>query len=126
MLFKKMTFTQFKNLSISDMVQYKIQSDQRPIGSYAKIVRVPYVAVIIIFLEPYQYGNARFDTGQVIVADRLEISFADSLVKKQCNVCNAYEGIQAIEVFGKILEQECGCSACLGVSYFPFESDNAN
>ena len=120
---KELTFVQFQNLEIGDMVQYKIQSDDRPIGSYAKVVRTPSIAVMICFVEQYVYCDISFDVGEVIVADRLEVSFVDSLTKRQCNICGAYEKIQAVKVFGVVGEKELGCSACLGVSYFPYDDE---
>jgi hypothetical protein len=122
MLFKEkgLSFIQFQGLSIGDRIQYKIQSDNRPIGSYAKVIRNPQVSVFICFVEPYIYGDISFDVGDIIVADRLEISFVDSPTKKKCNVCGAYEKIETVEVFGIIHEKELGCSACIGVTYFPY------
>ena len=123
MLFRKLTFVQFQNLEIGDMVQYKIQSDNRPIGSYAKVVKPPSVAVMICFVQPYAYRDISYSIGDIIVADRLEISFVTSLTKRLCEVCGAYEKIQAVKVFGVVGEKELGCSACLGVSYFPYDDE---
>lgn len=38
-----------------------------------------------------------------------------------CLVCGAIEGVECVEVFGNIQGEQRGCSACLGVSYFPFD-----
>jgi hypothetical protein len=37
-----------------------------------------------------------------------------------CVVCGAIEGDTAVEVFGVIDGIEMGCSACIGVSHFPW------
>lgn len=38
---------------------------------------------------------------------------------KTCNVCGSVEGVNAVEVFGRIALVEHGCSACVGISFFP-------
>lgn len=37
----------------------------------------------------------------------------------RCNVCGAQEGVDTVEVFGKIAFVEHGCSACVGIVHFP-------
>jgi len=39
---------------------------------------------------------------------------------KACKVCGAIQGQGCIEVFGITNGVELGCTACIGVTHFPF------
>lgn len=39
--------------------------------------------------------------------------------EKVCQVCGAIEGTDCLEIFGVLIGKELGCSACIGVSFFP-------
>lgn len=54
----------------------------------------------------------------------LKFGRADCLDSKHiqvcCAICGAIEQKDCVEVFGIILGKELGCSACIGVTFFPF------
>ena len=64
----------FDELQIGDFVEYAIQTDQRPMGCAAKVIRKPERSAWVLLLMPYDYKDIHYKARDIIMATKYEVA----------------------------------------------------